>query len=45
MHNAEVIPMSDCKDQRWRALWLIPPTAIGVLVLLYMMNGKQARSC
>jgi len=33
--------MNTDKHSRWRALWVLPPLAIGILVVIFMASGKQ----
>ena len=33
--------MNKLRQSRWRALWVLPPLAIGVLVVIFMASGKQ----
>ena len=33
--------MNESKASRWRALWVLPPLAIGILVVVFMASGKQ----
>lgn len=33
--------MNDMKQSRWRALWVLPPVAIGILVVVLMASGRQ----
>ena len=33
--------MNEPKQSRWRALWVLPPLAIGILVVIFMASGKQ----
>jgi RND family efflux transporter MFP subunit len=33
--------MSANRQSRWRALWVLPPLAIGILTLVFMVGGKQ----
>ena len=33
--------MNDTRQSRWRALWVLPPLAVGVLVVIFMASGKQ----
>ena len=33
--------MSIDRQSRWRTFWVLPPLAIGILVVIYMASGKQ----
>jgi RND family efflux transporter MFP subunit len=33
--------MKQTKHTRWRALWVLPPLVLGILMLVYMGSGKQ----
>ena len=33
--------MNQIKQSRWRILWILPPLAVGILVLMFMAGGKQ----
>lgn len=33
--------MNEHSNSRWRALWVLPPLAIGILAVVYMASGKQ----
>lgn len=33
--------MSNANPSRWRALWILPPIGIGILVVVFMASGKQ----
>ncbi len=33
--------MNNLKQSRWRALWVLPPLAIGILVVVFMASGKK----
>jgi len=36
--------MTETKQSRWRALWVLPPLAVGILALFFMASGKQPPS-
>jgi RND family efflux transporter MFP subunit len=33
--------MSQYRNPRWRALWLLPPVAVGILVVVFMASGRE----
>jgi len=33
--------MNESRQSRWRILWVLPPLAIGILVVIFMASGKQ----
>lgn len=33
--------MNNTKQSRWRALWVLPPLAIGILLVVFMASGKK----
>jgi RND family efflux transporter MFP subunit len=33
--------MTDDKTSRWRILWMLPPIAVGILVVILLAGGKQ----
>lgn len=33
--------MTEGRHSRWRALWIVPPLAIGILAVMFMAGGRQ----